>query len=507
MAIFKMINKYFLVVLIVLISGCQASNQTKGNANASSSTSFTVTDNLPRLALVIGNSNYQKASSLANPLNDAADMAAVLRSLNFNVILKQDIDHSSMKDAVNNFTRQLKKSKGIGLFYFSGHGLQDNNSHNYLIPVNADIKTQADMKYQAVNSNWVLDKMTETQNRLNVVILDACRDNLPQQTKGYIKKGLAAMQGSLGSLVAYATAPNTSALGSERKRNSVYTEYLVKALKTKSNLSVSDMLTYVTNKVAGETDNQQIPWQSGSMKDIFCFSRCGYSNEQAAEIASLKAKLRSLEQQIITPTIIKPKPDLVAGKVFQDRLKDGSLGPKMVVIPSGSFTLYRQSRGWNDEQPVHRVSVRKFAMGVYEITFAEYDKFVEATGRRTSNDYGWERGNRPVINVSWNDATAYAKWLSNQTGKNYRIPTEAEWEYATRAGTETKYWRVNSGNVWEWMCDEYNGKEKQCVKSYSRLSIRGYFWDPNARSMRSASRFRNTPTNRIHNVGFRVSRQ
>jgi uncharacterized caspase-like protein len=136
----------------------------------------------------------------------------------------------------------------------------DNNSHNYLIPVDANIKTQADMKYQAVNSSWVLDKMSETQNRLNVVILDACRDNLPGQKKGYIKKGLAAMQASLGSLVAYATAPNTSALGSERKRNSVYTQYLVRALKTRSNLSVSDMLTYVTNKVAGETGNRQIPW-------------------------------------------------------------------------------------------------------------------------------------------------------------------------------------------------------------------------------------------------------
>jgi uncharacterized caspase-like protein len=185
-----MINKYIIVILIILISGCQAANQAKGNGDASSltgsssSTSFTATDNLPRLALVIGNSNYKKASWLANPLNDADDMASVLRSLGFEVILKKDIDHRSMKRAVNNFTMRLKTSKGIGLFYFSGHGLQDNNSHNYLIPVDADIKTPADIQYEAVNSQRVLDKMTETKNRLNLLILDACRDNLPGQKKG-----------------------------------------------------------------------------------------------------------------------------------------------------------------------------------------------------------------------------------------------------------------------------------------------------------------------------------
>jgi formylglycine-generating enzyme required for sulfatase activity len=547
-----MIKKYFLIILIILISGCQASNQIKGDGNSSSSvgsssssTSFTATDNLPRLALIIGNSNYnKKADWLANPLNDAADMAAVLRGLNFKVILKQDIDHNSMKRAVNNFTQRLNREKGIGLFYFSGHGLQDNNSHNYLIPVDADINTQADIQYQAVNSSWVLDKMSETNNALNVLILDACRDKFRQQNKGYIKKGLAAMQASLGSLVAYATAPNTSALGSERKRNSVYTQYLVRALKTRSNLSVSDMLTYVTNKVAGETGNRQIPWQSGSMKDIFCFSRCGVSNELAerdAKIARLEAQL---QQQTITPT--KPKPvfsnNLVAGKVFRDRLRSGGLGPKMVVIPAGYFRMGDiQGGGDSDEQPVHRVSVGKFAMGKYEVTFAEYDKFADATGRSKPDDLNWGRGNRPVINVSWNDATAYAKWLSNQTGKKYHLPTEAEWEYAARAGTETKYWWGNNidkskanynnnlgktspvgsfssnkfglydtvGNLWEWTCSafakKYNGDEKQCVTNASRFVLRGGSWLNAPGFLRSASRGRNVPTNRYGYCGFRLA--
>ncbi|MEN8221031.1 MAG: SUMF1/EgtB/PvdO family nonheme iron enzyme [Pseudomonadota bacterium] len=136
-------------------------------------------------------------------------------------------------------------------------------------------------------------------------------------------------------------------------------------------------------------------------------------------------------------------------KVFRDRLKDGSLGPEMVWIPAGTFRMGDiQGGGHDNEKPVHQVSVSRFAIGKYEVTFAEYDKFAQATGRKKPNDRGWGRGNRPVINVSWHDATAYAEWLSQQTGQKYRLPTEAEWEYAARAGTTTKYWWGNQMGFW-----------------------------------------------------------
>ena len=93
------------------------------------------------------------------------------------------------------------------------------------------------------------------------------------------------------------------------------------------------------------------------------------------------------------------------------------------------------------EVPVRTVGIQKrFALGRYEVTFEEYDQFAKAANRQLPNDQGWGRGRRPVINVSWQDAVEYAKWLSEQTGKRYRLPTEAEWEYAARGGNETAYW-------------------------------------------------------------------
>ncbi|OAD22053.1 Sulphatase-modifying factor domain protein [Candidatus Thiomargarita nelsonii] len=135
----------------------------------------------------------------------------------------------------------------------------------------------------------------------------------------------------------------------------------------------------------------------------------------------------------LSPVVVAPTS---TGKYFRDRLKDGTQGPEMVWIPAGSFRMGDiQGGGDSDEKPVHKVSItQRFAIGRYEVTFAEYDKFAQATGREKPSDRGWGRGNRPVINVSWDDAVAYTKWLSQQTGQKYRLPTEAQWEYAARGG-------------------------------------------------------------------------
>ncbi len=204
--------------------------------------------------------------------------------------------------------------------------------------------------------------------------------------------------------------------------------------------------------------------------------------------------------------------------------------------------------GWTNEKPVHEVYVEGFAAGVYPVTFADYDRFARATGRKKPYDNGWGRGNRPVINVSWLDAMAYCKWLSLQTGHLYRLPTEAEWEYAARAGSQTDYWWGDEiganntncidsdspwsnektspvdafepnpfglydviGNVWEWTCSKYenafNGEEQHYFDenlAREHRAIRGGSWHDNAHKVRVSSRAGSRPDYRTYSRGYRL---
>lgn len=128
--------------------------------------------------------------------------------------------------------------------------------------------------------------------------------------------------------------------------------------------------------------------------------------------------------------------------VIQDKLKNGKLAPVVIVLPAGSNTLGDLTgSGIPREQPTYKIIIdESFAIGKYEVTFDEYDYFCEQTGRVKPDDKGWGRGKHPVMNVTWNDAHSYVKWLSTVTGEKYTLPSEAQWEYAARAGSQTNYW-------------------------------------------------------------------
>jgi len=164
--------------------------------------------------------------------------------------------------------------------------------------------------------------------------------------------------------------------------------------------------------------------------------------EQVAEKApETVAKTESIvEKEQPTPEVT-PAPTLVSKKEFQDNLKDGGKTPVMVVIPAGSFEMGSSSSSrFTDERPRHTVKVKSLAVSKYEVTFAEYDSFAKASDRKPPDDLYMDRKTHPVIYVKWDDAYYYTKWLSEQTGKKYRLLSESEWEYAASTGTKSPFW-------------------------------------------------------------------
>jgi formylglycine-generating enzyme required for sulfatase activity/CRP-like cAMP-binding protein/chromosome segregation ATPase len=268
------------------------------------------------------------------------------------------------------------------------------------------------------------------------------------------------------------------------------------------------------------------------------------------------APIKPSRQATATARVAAPEnpvtPEVAPVRVFRDRLSGGGTGPMMVELPAADYTMGSAGNSLNfDERPEHPVHLSAFAIGKYEVSFAEYDDFARATGRHVPKDEGWGRGDRPVINVSWKDARAYAQWLTEQTGHRYRLPSESEWEFAARSGTTTMYWweglmktnpancfdcgskwdgsstapvgsfRANrfgifdtAGNVQEWTEDCYHpnymgapadGGAWQTPACTERV-VRGGSYTSPLDSLKSAKRARYHQDTRLDNLGFRVVR-
>jgi len=232
-----------------------------------------------RLALVIGNSHYQN-SPLVNPVNDATDMAGQLKRLGFEVMLHIDLDRKGMRQVIREFGERLKKVD-VGLFYYAGHGIQM-NGRNYLVPVRIDLSAPDEVEDESIDAGVVLRKMETAGNDVNIVILDACRNNPFASSYRSIKQGLARMDGPVGSLIAYSTAPGRVA-SDGRGRNGLYTGFLLQALQQKD-LTIEQTFKQVRNQIRQVTNGAQIPWESSSLTGEFIFNPD--SNPQLAQAAS-----------------------------------------------------------------------------------------------------------------------------------------------------------------------------------------------------------------------------
>jgi hypothetical protein len=217
---------------------------------------------------VIGNGAYTNAPPLKNPPNDARDIAATLTTLGFTVASGINVNQREMKRLIREFGLNLKGG-GAGLFYYAGHGVQS-KGRNYLIPIDATIQSEPEVEDFGVDVNLVLNFMDDAQNGLNIVILDACRDNPFGRSFRSASNGLAQVDAPTGTLIAYATAPGRVA-SDGAGRNGLYTSELLRQMPVPG-LGITDVFMRVRAEVMKQTGNKQVPWEASSLVGSFYFT-------------------------------------------------------------------------------------------------------------------------------------------------------------------------------------------------------------------------------------------
>lgn len=539
-----------------------------------------------RVALVVGNSTYPKAP-LTNPKNDAEDVAAALRRLQFEVMERRDMTVAAFDSAVDEFVEKAKDAD-VALFFFSGHGLQI-DKRGFLVPVDFKAETESAALRELVAIPEVVSRV-ERAAKVSVVMLDACRDSpLHERMRRIAKekdksvlptKGLPPLS-VLGSntLVVYATVPGEVASDGSG-RNSPFTAAFLRHVETQG-LDVEVLFKDVTAEVLKATRGKQQPERLSRLQtrlellpgggETLVAKQSPTPKVDKAEDKPFQAKVQKTE---VPPAIARIVPTQQPGKVAAmvrtasgldeqrwftpgagktESFRDCPECPEMVVVPAGSFMMGSpESEAGRDsnEGPQHRVTIKQpFAVGKFEVTFAEWDACVAEGGCQRKPKAYWGRGRQPVMNVSWDDITKdFLPWLRKKTGKDYDLLSEAEWEYVARAGTTTAYStgagitnkqaqfsegslgsagktvEVGSfaanvfglhdmhGNVWEWVeeCGAHypgpsNGSSRTTSECHARILRGGSFHDF-PQLLRAAYRARLPQNIPFHDAGFRVSR-
>jgi formylglycine-generating enzyme required for sulfatase activity len=523
-----------------------------------------------RVALVIGNASYLDATSpLPTAVKDARLLADELRHNHFEVEEKESANRETMRRAIDMFVAKIQPGS-TALIYFSGFGIQSARQ-SYLIPVDAQIWSEPDVKRDGFGVDDILSQMRERGALTKIAIIDASRPNPYERRFRAAPAGLATIDAPDGTLVIFAAAPGKLSSNDGTGEISLFMQELLNEIRA-PDTTAEDAFNHARVGVSRASNREQIPWVVSSLSEDFFFSKTalpaspsrvasapaisGSPNPVAPRGAPLisaappaKPIAPPLEPK---PNITQPTPPLnKASAAPGDEVRDCPDCPEMLVIPAGSFEMGAAATPF--DRPLHRVTIAQpFRLSRNEITFEEWDKCVAAQGCRFKpDDRGWGRGDHPVINVSWSDAKEYISWLSRTTEKAYRLPSEAEWEFAARGGKRTPYYwgsQVGSrmancrdcktgepvqplpvgtfppnpfglndmaGNVAEWLEDCWNESYRGAPTDGSAWTtgdcslrvLRGGSFDTSSAYLRSAARFRYDADVRYFANGFRVARE
>lgn len=391
-----------------------------------------------RTALVIGNSSY-KSSPLRNPVNDATDIAEELRKVGFTVIQKKNATQREMERAIRKFGKELRKRGGVGLFYYAGHGIQV-NGRNYLIPVDAEIETESDVKFEAVDAGRILGKMEDADNDLNIVILDACRDNPFARSFRSSTQGLARMDAPRGSIIAYSTAPGSVAADG-KGRNGIFTKYFLKHMDTPG-LPIEEVLKKVRVDVIYETHEKQIPWEASSLTGQFYFA--------SKRGIVVKKRLKQAQPQEVDQGLEKEQRRLERERRDLERLRTEIEGKKLEA---------ERKKLEAEKKRLEMTSLPKKASHSRPSFSSNIDErdgiyvaYTSGVVKDTNTGLEWKVG--PDRDTRWSEARTWVESL-NRNGSGWRMPTSVELRtlYKKGAGSRNMTHLLKTTGWWVWSAE------------------------------------------------------
>jgi hypothetical protein len=363
-----------------------------------------------RTALVIGNSAYS-SGPLKNPVNDATDIAAALQKLGFKVILKKNANLETMEEAIEDFGNRLKRG-GVGLFYYAGHGVQVNNV-NYLIPIGATVNKESDVRFKAFDAGRILAEMENANNGLNIVLLDACRDNPFGKSFRSASRGLAIVSNApTGTFISYSTGAGQVARDGEGK-NSPYTKALLQHMQ-EPGTPITDIFMKVRQRLRKETG--QVPWELSSLEGKFYFNP-GKVSKVAETVTETTTKM----EEKGAPSVDLDDEQL---KIEAEREK---LRKEKELLEQRE-TLAEEKQKLEEKKKQLATGKRLSASTATEIKregrFIAYSNW---TVLDTHTDLMWAAKDNGY-NINWSDAKSYCENYHGGGYTDWRMPTLDELE-------------------------------------------------------------------------------